>query len=455
MRPHYHYAPASNWLSDPNGLIWHDGRWHLFYQYNPHGELWGHMAWGHAVSDDLAQWRECPPALLEDDRHMIFSGSAVTDQSNSAGFGAGAMVAIYTGAAQAPARHQSQCLAVSNDGGDSWRKFDGNPVLDRAMADFRDPNVFWHEPSARWIMVVVLSEENSALIYGSANLIDWQALSSIPTYDAAGHLWECPTLIELPVEGSNARRWLFKVDVMRGAEGSGAIALVGDFDGVSFTPEVGSDGAPRWISVDGGRDFYAAIPWHAPRDEAGRPCWIGWMGNHAYQAALPTRGWRGAMSVPRYLSLRQCAEGWKLVQQVAPSVDALFADASSVTAAQHHGLLPIASRIQIDGGVDWTIVLRDADGATLCIERAGDAITVRRDGGFDAVFDAPVEVAGAGQGPLTIWLDATTVEIAMDHRARWIGLQHLMVSDEVTFELDAVAPLTISVRALARSSTAA
>lgn len=148
MRPLYHYAPAANWLSDPNGLVWQDGEWHLFYQYNPFGEDWGHMSWGHAVSRDLVTWQELPVALAEEDGTMIFSGSAVIDHQGSAGFGKGAMVAVYTGA-RTDRAHQFQSIAASTDRGRTFTKFTGNPVLDLQMADFRDPNVFWHGPSGR------------------------------------------------------------------------------------------------------------------------------------------------------------------------------------------------------------------------------------------------------------------------------------------------------------------
>ena len=302
MRPSYHYAPAANWLSDPNGLVHADGEWHLFYQYNPHGDQWGHMAWGHAVSDDLAGWRELSPALIEDERHLIFSGSAVVDETGSAGFGVGAMVAIYTGAARC-GTHQVQCLAASTDSGRTWEKFAGNPVLDRSSADFRDPNVFWHAGSARWIMVVAMSAENRALLFASSDLRDWRELSAIEADGCPGRVWECPLLIELPIEGGGTR-WLFKVDVLHDGPGSGALAVTGLFDGVRFVPDRGVAGAADWQIVDHGRDFYAAIAWHAPRDAEGRPCWIGWMGNHLYQGQLPARGWRGAMSVPRRLGLR-------------------------------------------------------------------------------------------------------------------------------------------------------
>ena len=230
MRPQYHYAAAANWLSDPNGLVHWNDEWHLFYQYNPHGEDWGHMSWGHAVSRDLAHWQELPPALTGDELGMIFSGSAVIDHANTAGFGAEAMVAIYTSATCTPQR-QTQSLAWSNDHGRSWHKYAGNPVLDAGLADFRDPNVFWHAASERWIMVVALSDQNRVRVYGSRDLKCWEELSEISGGDAPGHLWECPLLIELPVDGATAARWLFKVDVLRGAPGSGAIYRTGTFDG--------------------------------------------------------------------------------------------------------------------------------------------------------------------------------------------------------------------------------
>ncbi|MDE2436825.1 MAG: glycoside hydrolase family 32 protein, partial [Sphingomonadales bacterium] len=170
MRPYYHYAAAANWLSDPNGLVHAHGEWHMFYQYNPHGEDWGHMSWGHAVSTDLRTWQELPVALADDDQNMIFSGSAVVDTAGTAGFGKGALVALYTLSAAKGPPHQSQAIASSTDNGRTWTKYPGNPVLDLGLADFRDPNVFWHEATARWIMVVALSEQNRALILASHDL---------------------------------------------------------------------------------------------------------------------------------------------------------------------------------------------------------------------------------------------------------------------------------------------
>ncbi len=418
MRPTYHYAARANWLSDPNGLVHHAGEWHMFYQYNPHGEDWGHMSWGHAVSRDLAQWEELPVALLEDDRHAIFSGSAVIDHANSAGFGKDAMVAIYTGAAVGAA-HQVQCLASSTDAGRSWTKYAGNPVLDIGLADFRDPNVFWHEPTRRWIMVVVLSAENRARLYASRDLKTWDELSDIPGTGAAGEIWECPLLIELPVEGTGTSRWLFKVDALRGAPGSGALYQIGQFDGTRFVPDFA-----EWQVADMGSDFYAAIAWHEPRDAEERPLWIGWMGNHAYQGRLPRQGWRGAMSLPRRLSLVRRGDGLVLRQVAEPaavrSVPAVSADAASV---------PQACRISLPDAGDFSLVLGDADGRLLIVERHGAMLLATRRDPHAPFLDSVKRARIAGGHPFELWLDGGSIELLGDDGTLSLSLQHRMAGD--------------------------
>lgn len=423
MRPLYHYAPASNWLSDPNGLIHHNGQWHLFYQYNPNGEDWGHMSWGHAVSHDLSKWEERPVALPEDDRHMIFSGSAVIDQNNTAGFGAGAMVAVYTGAAHGEPAHQSQCLAYSTDDGRSWTKFAGNPVLDRSEADFRDPNVFWHAPTARWIMVVVLSNLQQAVLYASHDLKQWIELSVIHAAGAPGEVWECPLLIELPVEGTAETRWLFKVDVLRGAPGSGALYQTGSFDGLRFAPD-GPALSPVWQLADMGSDFYAAIAWHEPRDAAGRPVWIGWMGNHAYQGRLPQQGWRGAMSLPRRIALRRSGDGYQLLQQFDPAsiagVPLCTATAASIPAACH---------ISLPHGRDYAYRVSDAAGRSLQITRHNDRLQLTRTDPaspfLDCVHRAQIDPAQA----LELWLDPGSAELLSADGSVALTVQHRLAGD--------------------------
>lgn len=405
MRPNYHYAAAANWLSDPNGLVHHAGEWHLFYQYNPQGEGWGHMSWGHAVSADLAVWRELPVAITETATDMIFSGSAVIDHAGSAGFGAGAMVAIYTAAARHGPQRQSQALAYSGDGGRSFTAFAGNPVIDRAMADFRDPNVFWHAPTQRWIMVVVLSDENRALIYASADLRQWDEMSVIDDAGAPGRIWECPLLIELPVEGTGASRWLFKVDVLHDAPGSGAIYQTGSFDGVRFVPDRPAD-APAWQLADHGRDFYAAIAWHEPRDAAGRPAWIGWMGNHAYQGQLPLKGWRGAMSLPRRISLIDTGGRYRLRQQVEPAAAVLAPSLAPVAADQGR-----AGRLRLPAGLplDWSA--GDGTASTIRIVRRGDMVLVSREAPHTPALASECRCTVDPAQPLELWFDHGSAEL--------------------------------------------
>ena len=412
MRPQYHYAAAANWLSDPNGLVHWNGEWHLFYQYNPDGEHWGNMSWGHAVSRDLAHWDELPPALTADALGMIFSGSAVIDRDNTAGFGADAMVAIYTSASDGPQR-QSQSIAWSGDDGRTWHKYAGNPVLDADLADFRDPNVFWHAPSRRWIMVLALSDRNCAAIYGSADLKQWQHLSDIPGDGAPGEVWECPLLIELPVEGGG-RRWLFKVDVLRGAPGSGALYRTGSFDGTRFAPD-----PQGWLALDMGTDFYAAIAWHEPRDAEDRPLWIGWLGNHAYQGQLPLQGWRGAMSVPRRLSLRHSGGAYVLRQEiVAPAIAAVpQADLNGST-------VPAAAKLELPGDRDFRLAVADAEGRSLEIELRGAQLLVsRRDPslpGLDAVQSMELQTTAE----IAFWLDCGSLELLADDGCAALSVQH-------------------------------
>ncbi len=401
MRPAYHYTPRRNWLSDPNGLV-HDGRrWHMFYQYNPKGEDWGHMSWGHAVSHDLARWEELAPALLDTPGEMVFSGSAVIDHGDSAGFGAGAMVAIYTAARPGPPPVQAQALAFSRDGESGWTRYSGNPVLDLNMADFRDPYVFRHEASDAWIMVVVRSDEQTAQIYRSADLVAWQLASELPAGTAPGRVWECPTLVELPVLNGAGPRWLFKVDALHDAPGAGALYLTGDFDGFRFRP----DG--DWQIADEGRDFYAAIAWNGPRDAAGRPAWIGWMGNHAYQHDFPRRGWRGVMSLPRRMGLVEGSAGLQLAQQIEPAVTRLFAAPAPLGTAE----IPVASRIAIDAGFTGTLNLHDGAGSRFTLRAGDDRWRLGRHDAALAFLEAEASLVRAPDEGLELWIDSETIEV--------------------------------------------
>ncbi|GAA4412260.1 hypothetical protein GCM10023148_05710 [Actinokineospora soli] len=304
-RPGYHLTPGLRWMNDPNGLVWHDGRYHVFFQHNPHGDTWGNMSWGHASSPDLVRWTEHPVAIPCDADEEVWSGSVVLDHRDTSGLGGGApvLVAIYTSAY--PDGRQAQSLAYSRDGGETWVKHSGNPVLDRGSKAFRDPKVFWQEPG-HWVMVAVEAEAGEVLFHRSDDLLTWEHLSTFAPGLAPGSLWECPDLFALPVGGRLV--WVLVVSLNPDPDGDGSATryFVGDWDGVAFTPTSG------FRRLDHGRDCYAAVTF--ADEPSGRRLLLGWMGNWEYQAATPTTPWRGAMTVPRELSLVDVDGDVRLVQ---------------------------------------------------------------------------------------------------------------------------------------------
>lgn len=357
FRPAVHFAPKRHWINDPNGLVFDadTGLYHLFFQHNPFGDTWGHMSWGHATSPDLLHWTEQPLAIPEDERASIYSGSIVIDTEGRAGFGAGAWVACYTGCLRRPEGGQAQEIAYSLDRGQTWTKHAGNPVLDLGLREFRDPKVFWHAPTGRWVMAVVLPDERRVAFYASPNLRDWALLSHFGPAGETRAIWECPDLIAFPAEG----RWLLKVDTFEGhPAGSGAQCWVGRFDGQRFEPETG----PFW--ADHGSDFYAALSFaHLPAGRA--PVWLAWMNQHAYAAHTPTSPWRGAMSLPRALSLSRGDEGWQLLQSPV-STEALRGEPQHLVGA---GLMPDAGEVL---ELRWELDPGDAEASTLDV-RCGAA----------------------------------------------------------------------------------
>jgi fructan beta-fructosidase len=307
-RPRYHFTPPQNFMNDPNGLVFYDGEYHLFYQYNPFGDVWGHMSWGHAVSRDLVHWEHLPVALYEEDGIMVFSGSAVVDWQNTSGFGTKEdppFVAIYTGHSEV---EQTQNLAYSIDRGRTWTKYAGNPVIAIGAREFRDPKVFWYEPTGQWIMVTVLADQHKVRFDGSPDLKHWTYLSDFGPAGAVDGMWECPDLFPLSVEDQpETRKWVLKVDVLKGTGGQ---YFIGDFDGTRFITDVKDD---QILRVDYGQDFYAAQSWSdEPND---RRIWIGWLNNWHYANTIPTLPWRGLFSIPRELRLRKYPKGFRLLQQ--------------------------------------------------------------------------------------------------------------------------------------------
>ncbi|TCV93345.1 levanbiose-producing levanase [Luteibacter rhizovicinus] len=318
-RPAIHYTPARNWMNDPNGLIWHDGVYHLFYQYNPSASHWGNMSWGHATSSDLVHWKEQPVAMANNTREEIFSGSIVFDKRNTSGLavnGKPALVAVYTSVFKEGSGHESgvqaQSLAYSTDNGRTWKAYAKNPVLTLRpeSKNFRDPKVSWYAPGGYWLMTTVVADAHVVKIYKSSNLIDWEFLSDFGPAGVAGNgvLWEMPDLFPLPLDGdANRPMWVMLVNINPGsiAGGSGVQYFVGTFDGKTFNaenlPVQGADlSEHRWL--DHGADYYAAGTFADAPD--GRRVTIAWMSNWDYADRVPTSPWRGAMALPRDLALR-------------------------------------------------------------------------------------------------------------------------------------------------------
>ena len=282
------------------------------------------MSWGHAVSEDLFHWQHLPVALPESDGVMAFSGSAVSDTRNTSGLGAdgkGPLVAVDTSRTESD---QTQSIAYSHDRGRTWRPYEGNPVLDDDDPAFRDPKVFWHAATGRWIMAVVLADQRKVRLYGSQDLKAWTRLSEFgPEGAHPVRNWECPDLFELPVDGEPGEsRWILQVDSSRGHPwgGSGCQYFVGSFDGVRFVNENPPETA-LWL--DWGRDFYAAQSFAGVPPSDGRRLVIGWISNWMYARKTPTSPWRGAQSVPRELRLKRFPEGLRLVQRPAREIAAL------------------------------------------------------------------------------------------------------------------------------------
>ncbi|MGL5272413.1 MAG: glycoside hydrolase family 32 protein, partial [Phocaeicola sp.] len=293
-RPFYHFTPEYGWMNDPNGMVYKDGVYHLFYQYNPYGSMWGNMHWGHATTTDLVTWEHQPVALAPDVIGAIFSGSAIVDENNVAGFGKDAIVAFYTSAGD----RQTQSIAYSLDNGKSFVKYAGNPVLTSPAPDFRDPKVFYHNESSKWIMILAVGQEMQ--LFSSDNLKEWAYESSFGEGEGAhGGVWECPDLIEVAVEGTNEKKWVLFCNINPGGPfgGSATQYFVGTFDGKKFVNE--SPALTKWM--DYGKDHYATVTWsNAPE---GRHIGIAWMSNWQYANDVPTMQFRSANSVPRDFSL--------------------------------------------------------------------------------------------------------------------------------------------------------
>ena len=294
-RPIYHHTPAYGWMNDPNGMFYKDGVWHLYFQHNPFGSQWENMTWGHSTSTDLVHWTFEGDPVQPDVWGAIFSGSAVVDKENTAGFGKDAVVALYTSAAES----QTQSMAYSTDNGKTFTKYEGNPVITSNVPDFRDPHMFWNEDIKKWNMILAAGQHME--IYTSDNLKEWKLESSFGAeYGNHGGVWECPDLMKMKVKGTDKEKWILICNINPGGPfgGSATQYFIGDFDGYKFVcdtkPEV-----TKWM--DYGKDHYATVTFDNAPD--GRHVAIAWMSNWQYANLVPTKQYRSCNSIPRDLGL--------------------------------------------------------------------------------------------------------------------------------------------------------
>ncbi len=357
FRPVYHHTPAYGWMNDPNGMFYKDGVYHLYFQYNPYGAVWGNMHWGHSTSTDLMHWKFEGCAIVPDAWGAIFSGSCVVDHENTAGFGKEAVVAFYTSAKSTPwGDIQMQSMAYSLDNGKTFTKYEGNPILTSSEKDFRDPKVFWYAPGKHWVMILAVGQHME--IYSSVNLKEWKKESEFGAMQGAhGGVWECPDLVEIPVEGTREKKWVLICNLNPGGPfgGSAAQYFVGSFDGKKFVNE--SPTQTKWM--DWGKDNYATVTWNNAPD--GRCIALGWMSNWQYANNVPTRQYRSANTLARDLTLYR--EGQELYLKSTPSVEVKKARGKKVSipsfkVSEKHEMVNLFEEKQ--GAYEVEIVIQNA-----------------------------------------------------------------------------------------------
>ncbi len=434
-RPQVHFTPGRNWMNDPNGLVYFDGRYNLFFQYNPYGTRWGHMSWGHAVSRDLLHWRQLPVAIPEGRHSMIFSGSAVVDWHDTSGFGVGGrppLVAIYTANPRGGPGLQTQNLAYSTDGGMHWTKYAGNPVLNIGLRNFRDPKVFWYAPRHEWVMVVSRAAQRRVSFYVSPNLKTWTHTGEFgPAGDASG-VWECPDLFALPVENRPGEvRWVLKVDAQqhRPGTGGGGQVFIGRFNGRTFKAS-----SPRAQPLDLGEDYYASTSWSDLPVGQPRVIMLGWMDNWLYAQNAPTSPWRGAMAFPRRLALRLQDGTYHLMQRPIAELEQLRGASRRLAAfVAPHGrtLLSVPARgaaheiralIRVGRRGRFIFTIGSGDGRVVRVgyDAAREQFSVVRAGHyrFSHLFDSRnVAALSSSNGTieLNLIIDRSSVEAFVDH----------------------------------------
>ena len=454
-RPVYHHTPVYGWMNDPNGMFYKDGVYHLYFQYNPYGSMWANMTWGHSTSTDLAHWTYEGTAIVPDAWGAIFSGSCVVDKDNTAGFGKGTVVAFYTSAKSTPwGDVQSQSMAYSLDNGKTFIKYEHNPILTSTERDFRDPKVFWYAPGKHWVMMLAVGQEMQ--IYSSGNLKVWKKESSFGAMQGAhGGVWECPDLVELPIEGTKEKKWVLICNLNPGGPfgGSAAQYFVGSFDGKKFVNE--SPTQTKWL--DWGKDNYATVTWsNAP---AGRCIALGWMSNWQYANNVPTTQYRSANTIARDLTLYRVENELYLKSKPSPEIEKARVEKVDKSSFKVAGKYEIESLLRDNDGayeIEMTIENAGASKMAFCLMNAkgekvsmyydvlrkqfamdrsqSGAVDFSRD--FPALTVAPVD--NAEKIHLRLFVDRCSVE-AFGENGRYAMTNLVFPSDtynKMTFESD-------------------
>ena len=402
FRPAYHHSPAYGWMNDPNGLFYKDGVWHLYYQWNPYGSQWENMTWGHSTSTDGLHWTPQPTAIEADALGAIFSGCCVVDKNNTAGFGNGAIVAYYTSAGA----RQTQSMAYSLDGGQTFTKYAGNPVIVSDVPDFRDPHIFWNEEAGFWNMVLASGQEMS--IYSSKDLKQWKHESNFGlTYGNHSGVWECPDLMKLPVDGTGEKKWMLICNINPGGPfgGSATQYFIGQFDGHQFVCEDQPE-ETKWM--DYGKDHYATVTFDNAPD--GRRVAIAWMSNWQYANQVPTMQFRSTNSILRDLSLYQYEGETYCAVRPAKEMDAARGKkiARPTDRCEIVVTLKGDARITLSNGSKERVVLDyDADMASLDFDRRHSGQCSFSDA-FPTVVTAPVH---GSLRTLRIFIDKSSIEV--------------------------------------------
>lgn len=430
-RPAYHHTPLYGWMNDPNGMFYKDGRWHLYYQWNPYGSKWQNMTWGHSSSADLVRWEHHPAAIEANGLGTVFSGSSVVDSANTAGFGRDAVVALYTSADVS----QTQSLAHSSDGGMTFEIYPGNPIL-TLESEARDPNMFWDADNGRWVLSLAHALDHEMLFFTSPDLKEWTLQGSFGKgIGAQDGVWECPDLFRLKVDGSGEEKWVLVCNINPGGPfgGSATQYFTGDFDGKTFIADTDAEGAIPTKWMDYGKDHYATVSWSDAPDN--RRVLIGWMSNWQYAGEVPTMQYRSANTLPREAGLFRAPDGQLYLSSSPVAELAALRDKPSVSvrnkpAGGNGRNFPLpdsnggACEILLDidsrkaGSVDITISNNDGESALLCYDAKAHTLSFdrRRSGLTDFSQDFPTVTTAPtfetnGKLSLRIFIDRSSIEV--------------------------------------------